>query len=822
MESVVTFRISPYIALNSRIKPRFRVRLQSLGGDPDLEVLSSDSIAVSAASCSGDWEKNRAPIHGGTGEKEKGGAVIDGVNVRLKSRVERKRVKDVVSKDLEVLWDDGYGNKTVKDYLDGSNEMIKPDGGPPRWFCPVDCGQPLQDSPILLFLPGMDGVGLGLILHHKALGKVFEVQCLHIPVYDRTPFEGLVKFVEETVRLEHASSPNKPIYIVGDSFGGCLALAVAARNPKIDLVVILSNPATSFGRSHLQPILPILEGLPDGLHNALPYLLNLVIGNPLKMAIVDIEYRLPPRLQIEQVARNLIAFLHSFSTVAIIVPKDTLLWKLKLLKSAAAYANSRLHAVKAEVLLLVSGKDYVLPSRDEAQRLKSSLQNCTVRYFKDNGHIMLMEDGINLLTIIKGTSKYRRSRRVDFVSHFLPPSMSEVKRASDEVAGFEDLVPARKLGDWNLKLVSVNVFCSRSKFYSRRKSYLMDTKGLAWLRRSLLLTAGSAVFSTLDDGKIVKGLAGVPNEGPVLLIGYHMLMGNEIYSLVAEFLTQKKIRIRGVAHPDVFSGKFDDPSNEFSLHDWMKVMGAVPVTANNLFKLLSTKSHVLLYPGGTREALHLKGEEYKLFWPDQPEFVRMAARFGATIVPFGTVGEDDIQEQVLDYHDLMKIPIVNDYVRDTIRKATPVRDESKGEVASQEVFMPVVLPKIPGRFYFLFGKPIETKGMKEMLQEKGKANELYLQIKSEVERSIAYLLEKRKEDPYRNIIDRTIYRALHSPSREGAEIQSYFLQEMRPPQQQRPETLQRIIAPFLMWAMAVANLATSGHNHNASVASQRP
>lgn len=35
-----------------------------------------------------------------------------------------------------------------------------------------------------------------------------------------------------------------------------------------------------------------------------------------------------------------------------IIPKDTLLWKLKLLKSASAYANSRLHAVKAEVLVL--------------------------------------------------------------------------------------------------------------------------------------------------------------------------------------------------------------------------------------------------------------------------------------------------------------------------------------------------------------------------------------------------------------------------------------------------------------------------------------
>ncbi|CAI0384392.1 unnamed protein product, partial [Linum tenue] len=54
--------------------------------------------------------------------------------------------------------------------------------------------------------------------------------------------EGLVKFVEDTLKFEHASSPNKPIYLVGDSFGGCLALAVAARNPQIDLVVVLVNP----------------------------------------------------------------------------------------------------------------------------------------------------------------------------------------------------------------------------------------------------------------------------------------------------------------------------------------------------------------------------------------------------------------------------------------------------------------------------------------------------------------------------------------------------------------------------------------------------
>lgn len=718
MPLVVNSLVLPYFVTNSEAKLRSRVRVQSLGSGRESKILSSDSIPVKGTSIE-EKEKNGDWVDGFVRKIEKSDeGLIDGGNGRLKyTRVEKKRVKDVISNDLEVLWDDGYGTKTVRDYLEGAKEIIKPDGGPPRWFCPVECGQPVKDSPILLFFPGIDGVGLGLTLHHKALGKVFEVRCLHIPVYDRTPFEGLVKFVEKIVRLEHASSPNKPIYLVGDSFGGCLALAVAARNPEIDLVLILANPATSFNRSQLQPLFPLLEALPDELHNAVPYLLSFVMGDPVKMAMVNIESKLPPGLQIEQLSNNLTAMLPSLSGLADIIPKDTLLWKLKLLKSAAAYANSRLHSVKAEVLVLSSGKDQMLPSGDESQRLKSSLKNCTVRHFKENGHTILLEDGVNLLTIIKGTSKYRRSRRLDFVSNYVPPSMSEFKRGFEEVG--------------------------------------------------LLQTASSAaMFSTLDDGNIVRGLGGVPNEGPVLLVGYHMLLGLELSSLVEAFLREKNIMVRGMAHPMLFTGGLELSSKEFSITDWMKVMGAVPVTASNIYKLLSTNSHVLLYPGGVREAFHYRGEEYKLIWPKQQEFVRMAARFGATIVPFGAVGEDDIAELVLDYNDLMKIPVVNGYVRDATRKSTKIRDENQGEVANQVFYIPGLLPKVPGRFYFLFGKPIETKGKGEILEDRENANQLYLHIKSEVESCLAYLLKKREDDPYRSIIDRTVYRALRSPSNE--------------------------------------------------------
>ena len=46
---------------------------------------------------------------------------------------------------------------------------------------------------------------------------------------DRTPFTGLVAAVADHLRAEvPACSPTRPVYLLGESFGGLLALAVAA------------------------------------------------------------------------------------------------------------------------------------------------------------------------------------------------------------------------------------------------------------------------------------------------------------------------------------------------------------------------------------------------------------------------------------------------------------------------------------------------------------------------------------------------------------------------------------------------------------------
>lgn len=67
---------------------------------------------------------------------------------------------------------------------------------------------------------------------------------------------------------------------------------------------------------------------------------------------------------------------------------------------------------------------------------------------------------------------------------------------------------------------------------------------------------------------------------------------------------------------------------------------------------------------------------------------------------------------------------------------------------------------MPGRFYYLFGEPISTSGKESVVTDKNAANDLYLEVRSDVERIIRYLLKKREEDVYRSVVARSLYKAV--------------------------------------------------------------
>ncbi|CAL5082273.1 unnamed protein product [Urochloa decumbens] len=606
----------------------------------------------------------------------------------------------------------------VREYVEAAREMARrKDGGPPRWFSPLECAgaERVAGAPTLLYLPGIDGVGLGLIRHHEKLAKMFELWCLHIPVEDRTSFEGLVEYVETTVKSESSRAPNRPVYLVAESVGACIALAVAVRNPDIDLVLILVNPGTSFHKSQLQTLSAFLDLVPEPFHLTTPQLLNFLTGNFLKMpsTLVGRGFSVEAGQALSEITSSMLA---SLMFLVDILTKESIVWKLKMLKTASSFVNSRLHAVKAQTLVLASGNDELLPSSQEAERLRGALEKCRTRLFRDNGHKILLEAEFDLATTIKGAGYYRRSRKTDFVSDYLPPTADELQQAINR-------------------------------------------------DRALYFMTDPVLLSTLPDGKIVRGLAGLPREGPAVLVGYHMLLGLELGAMVTGVLRSTGVHIRGLAHPFMFDKNAEQLMPDSAYFDLHRIMGAVPVTGPNFYKLLADKEFVLLYPGGAREALHRKGEEYKLFWPEQPEFVRMASRFGATIIPFGVVGEDDICDLLLDYNDLQKLPFYDMLDKALNRDGLKLRVDTMGELKDQGMHPVVLAPKVPGRFYFVFGKPIETRGREE-LRDREEAQQLYLQVKFEVESCINYLKEKREKDPYRSILPRLLYHAVHGPNAE--------------------------------------------------------
>lgn len=67
----------------------------------------------------------------------------------------------------------------------------------------------------------------------------------------------------EYLEREVAASPlDRPIYVLGESFGGVLALAALANRADLADRLILANPATSFPRSIWPRLGPLLTQVP--------------------------------------------------------------------------------------------------------------------------------------------------------------------------------------------------------------------------------------------------------------------------------------------------------------------------------------------------------------------------------------------------------------------------------------------------------------------------------------------------------------------------------------------------------------------------------
>ena len=81
-------------------------------------------------------------------------------------------------------------------------------------------------------------------------------------------------------------------------------------------------------------------------------------------------------LQLEAVRNGLVNLIPQLEALSVVLPPETLAWKLELLREGSRKVNKQLKSVMQRVLLLTSDQDLLLPSREEGPRLAKALPRC--------------------------------------------------------------------------------------------------------------------------------------------------------------------------------------------------------------------------------------------------------------------------------------------------------------------------------------------------------------------------------------------------------------------------------------------------------------
>ncbi|HEY9802986.1 MAG TPA: alpha/beta hydrolase [Leptolyngbyaceae cyanobacterium] len=236
------------------------------------------------------------------------------------------------------------------------------------------------EYPLFVYLPGMDGTGQLLRSQTAGLETGFDVRCLAIPRQDLTGWDTLTNNVLDLIHTELEKSSQRVVYLCGESFGGCLAMKVAIKAPKLFKRLILINPASAFKlRPWLDWLSQLVELVPECLYD------------------VGAIGLLPFLASLQRISDNI---RHELLKTMRYVPAETVVWRLSLLREFDI-EDEQLRSLTQLTLLIAGGSDRLLPSVNEITRLANIIPNSQAVILPDSGHACLLEEDVNLYEIMQ-------------------------------------------------------------------------------------------------------------------------------------------------------------------------------------------------------------------------------------------------------------------------------------------------------------------------------------------------------------------------------------------------------------------------------------
>lgn len=231
------------------------------------------------------------------------------------------------------------------------------------------------DGPLIVLVPGMDGTGQLFYRQVPSLARRHRVATYALR--EQATMEDLVADLAGVIR---AAAPDGRATVVGESFGGSVALSFALAHPElVDRLVIVNSFPRFLPQSRLR--------LATWMLGAVPF----------------------PWQTMTAVRRLTASRLHSRYTHAreirrflVLTARTTRLGYLQRLRILRDYdVRDRLPEIRAPTLFLASDHDHLVPAVEQARYMADRVPGATMRVLEGHGHICLIAPNVFLSAILE-------------------------------------------------------------------------------------------------------------------------------------------------------------------------------------------------------------------------------------------------------------------------------------------------------------------------------------------------------------------------------------------------------------------------------------
>ena len=222
-------------------------------------------------------------------------------------------------------------------------------------------------------------------------------------------------------------------------------------------------------------------------------------------------------------------------------------------------------------------------------------------------------------------------------------------------------------------------------------------------------------------------------DRPCLFVGNHSLFALDGWVLAPLMLKELGRFPRALGDKFLFANQ--------TVGDRILKSGGVMGHPEVCSALMQDGQDLLVFPGGAHEAVKPASEMYELQWKERYGFVKLAAKHGYTIMPFGMVGPDEFYGHLIEGHELpesgfgkilKRLGVLNEDTRSDMLPPIPV-----GVLGTP-------FPK-PQRVYLGFGDPIDLSDYKGRTPTKKQQQAIRAEVAEQIETQLAELLFTRTQ-----------------------------------------------------------------------------